>query len=286
MNAHKSLILTTLTVIFIALFSGCGDGNKSAEPEKPYFEPKFPPKTIVVKNNWRNGSTEITFSSIEEAEWELLHLKGTSISSFNDVFEQVLLSDPSSMDYPFDSLSSENHFGIFPPVLSDDGKVRCIGLGPSNAYQIPHMLIQYRINGNVKVYNEYSDDCYFCLNPDTIFTFNTGKSTIYLVLGFAGSEPGKSQYNLDAFELDSTGLHPVSAFEAYFEDQADEQSIMVEMIAADDWDFINETGGVKKLITFDKQTGTIYKPYFSKKANSMTEEPLYVWNGKKFKIKK
>lgn len=281
MNAHKSLILTTLATTFIALLSGCGNGNKSTEPEKPDFEPKFPPKTIWVQNNVGNDSTEITFSSMEEAEWELLRFN-FSLSAF----EQVLLSDPSSMDYTFDSLSSENHFGIFPTVLSDDGNVRCIGLNPSNRIEIPHMLIQYRINGEVKLYNEYSDDCYNCLNPDTIFTFNTGKSTIYLVLGFAGSEPGMSQYDLHAFELDSTGLHPFSAFEAYFKDQADEQSITVGMITTDDWDFINETGGVKKLITFDKRTGTIYMPHINKEDNSMTEEPLYVLNGKKFKIKK
>ena len=284
MNTHKSLIITTLTIVFIALLSGCGDGNKSTEPEKPDFEPKFPPKTIVVKNNWRNGSTGITFSSIEEAEWELLHLKVTSISSFNDVFEQVLLSDPSSMDYPFDSLSAKYDGVRFTPVASDDGNVRFFGV--EGGAVIPHMIAPYRINGEVKLADEYGEKCYFCLNPDTIFTFNTGKSTIYLVLGFAGSEPGMSQYDLHAFELDSTGLHPFSAFESYLEDEADEQIITVGMITTDDWDFINENGGVKKLITFDKQTGTIYKPYFSKKANSMIEEVLYVWDGKKFKIKK
>ncbi len=172
-----------LAFVLAAILIGCSNSknndNSSTEPDMPAFEQKFPQKSIWVHHD-QNDSTEITFSSMEEAEWKLVHK--VSHHEFCDAFVQVLLSDPSSMDYPFDSLSSENFCGIFKPAVSDDVNARFIGLEPDAAHQIPYMIVQYKNSGRVWIAEEGypSENCFYCLTPDTVFTLNTGTSTLYL----------------------------------------------------------------------------------------------------------
>lgn len=67
---------------------------------------------------------------MEEAEWKLLHL--VPHEAFYDAFVKVLQSDPSSMDYPFDSLTyfdpSKSAPELTSVVWSEDGNMRCIGI--------------------------------------------------------------------------------------------------------------------------------------------------------------
>ena len=63
--------LLVLSMLFALIFTSCngrnnGNGNIT-EPDMPAFAQKFPQKHIHV-----NDSVELTFSSMEEAEWKLL----------------------------------------------------------------------------------------------------------------------------------------------------------------------------------------------------------------------
>ena len=71
----------------------------------------------------------------------IVRIKGKII--FED-FEKILLSDPSSMDYPFDSLFRNDFFcGLCPPeVKSDDGNMRCFREFPPSGHAVPRMIVQ------------------------------------------------------------------------------------------------------------------------------------------------
>lgn len=276
-----------IAVILAATLSGCGNSknndNSSTEPDMPAFEQKFPQKSIWVHQD-QNDSTEITFSSMEEAEWKLVHK--VTHHDFYDAFVQVLLSDPSSMDYPFNSLSSEKFCGIHPPVVSDDGKVRCIGFQSEIAH-LTTMVMQYRDNGKVGLADEigHPEDCYYYLSPDTIYTFETGTSTLYLVWGYAGYTGSGDCYRLCAYELDSTGLHPAFVF------KEDEQSLYIEICTNDElYKELAETD-FRDLCYFNPKESAVYIRIAAPKeadecgcSTRMTNQYCkYVWKGNLFK---
>ena len=161
--------ILALPVFFVAIFANFANkNNSSADSIMPMFDNKFPPKTIHV-----NDSVELTFSSMEEAEWKLLHV--VPHEDFYNAFVQVLMSDPSSMDYPFDSLTyndpSESASELSSIVWSEDRNMRCIGL----TYHTPSLIVQYRANGEVRLAEANLDDnSYWCQCPDTVYTLPTG----------------------------------------------------------------------------------------------------------------
>lgn len=276
--------------------------NKSHQTENgdamPQFEQKFPQKSVWVHYN-ANDSTEITFSSMEEAEWKLDHVG--YYYYFTDAFEKILLSDSSSMDYPFFSICEEY---ILPPVYSDDSLVRCIGLQKranlmrrieTNTHNVPYqpmMLIQYRLNGKVGLADklEQYEDYYYGLKPDTIFTFNTSQSTLYLVWGYSDDTCGGDGYRLRAYELDSIGLHPAFVFEKEHPESyglGNEQSLFT--VVGECYKEDNDVD-LKTLVSFDKKESAIYIRAFRlrERLESGCSPYLtdnywkYVWNGKKF----
>ena len=100
--------------------------NKPKQPNGcesiPEFEQKFPQKSVWIHHH-ANDSTEITFSSMEEAEWKLMHVVPNCSFVF---FEKKLPSDPSSTNFPFDSLFCDNDktFCDVLPVNFDDGNLK------------------------------------------------------------------------------------------------------------------------------------------------------------------
>lgn len=277
-------------MLFAALFASCDNKhNSTTEANMPKFEPRFPQKTFWIHNK-SNDSIELTFSSMEEAEWTLIH--DVKQHDFCEAFEKVVLSDPSSMDYPFDSLfQNENFCELCLPVRSDDGNVRCFGIYPHTAHEIPKMMTFYKQND--KLYkaekSERAEDCYYCLRPDTIYTFNTDKSTIYLVWGYCGYTGEGNGFKLSAYELDNTGLHPASVFE-----DGDGQSLYTQICTNDEMFDELAKDHFRLLIYFDKNESAIYarvlaesdkgKSGCSTKVTNRYEK--YVWNGKKFVFKK
>ena len=204
--------LFIMAMLFIAIvFASCTNkrnrNNSLTDSNMLAFAQKFPQKTLLV-----NDSLELTFSSMEEAEWKLIRL--VPHEAFYDAFVEVLQSDPSSMDYPFDSLTYFDPSQCAPEltsvVWSEDGNMRCIGM----RYYTPSLLVQYRVDGKVRIAETGRDDeSYWCQCPDTVYTFPTDHSTLYLVRGYDGYVGSGRSYRLLAYELDETGFHPAFVFD-------------------------------------------------------------------------
>lgn len=281
-----------VVVIATAMLFSCQ--NKSKQPDScenmPAFEKRFTEKTVVTSA----GDAAFTFSSMEEAEWKLVHLVPNC--SYED-FEKILLSDPSSMDYPFDSLFSDDKSfcDLCKPVTSGDGNMRCFEVFPHSAHEMPMMLAYYRMNG--KVYKadepERAEDCYYCLSPDTIYTFNTGYSTLYFVWGYNGYTGSGNSYRLCAYELDNTGLHPAFVFDekgGFSGWEEDCQSLYTEICMNDEmYDTLAEND-FRTLGYFEPKESAVYiRTYVYKDmdeyccSTQITDHyRKFVWNGKKF----
>lgn len=278
-------------VAAIAILCSCQNKKQQTEGYEnlPQFEKCFSEKVVVTPH----GDTLLTFSSFEEAEWKLRYTvyEHSSVGEFNKALETVLLSDPSSMDYPFDLISSE----LIPWADSEDGMVRCVTLQSDAAYQLPMMLVCYRANGEVCLAEDggFAEDCYYCLIPDTVFSFKTDRSTVYLVYGFAGNTcSGGDAYRLRAYELDSTGLHPAFIFPPGIYN--DQQDLYTEICINDEmYDDLWEEN-FSSLVRFDKANKRIYMRKFEKKdadeygcTTKMTNQYLqYVWDGEQFVLEK
>lgn len=271
-----------IVVIATVLLSSCQ--NKPKQPtgceNMPEFEKRFPERTVVTSE----GSTAFTFSSMEEAEWKLLNI--VPHNDFYDAFEQVLSSDPSSMDYSFDSLLN---YELSSSVYSDDGRIRCFGI----MGYAPSLIVQYRINDEVRLAEvECVEDCYYCLSPDTIFSFNTVNTNYYIVWGYNGQTGSGNCYKLMAYKLDSTGLHPAFVFPP--SPYSGGQYLYTEICNNDElFDALAENH-FRSLVRFDKDKLTFYLREFVEKeadgygcSTKMTNHYMkYVWDGNKFVLEK
>lgn len=283
--------ILALPVFFVAIFANFANkNNSSADSIMPMFDNKFPPKTIRV-----NDSVELTFSSMEEAEWKLLHV--VPHEDFYNAFVQVLMSDPSSMDYPFDSLTyndpSESASELSSIVWSEDRNMRCIGL----TYYTPSLMVQYRVDGRVRLAEANLDDnSYWCQCPDTVYTLPTDHSTLYLVRGYDGSVSGERNYCLQAYELDETGFHPAFVFEEGNLQNPNGAVQNIYMIICDNDEMNNavEKNGLSSLVYFDGKEYAVYVRVFKEKepdADGCTFEMTnrywkYVWDGRRFVLKR
>lgn len=175
---------------------------------EPMFTPHFPKKSIRLAQNSQEP-IEMTFSSMEEAEWKLLN----EIPSryLFDVLGKVL-HELSSMDFPFDLLQKEE--AISPIVTSEDGLARFIGV-PNDILQLPpSMIVQYRLNGEARVAGaELEETRYYSLYPITVDGFKKENSTLYYVWGNCDSGKTWMGSRMRAYELDSNGLHPAFLYE-------------------------------------------------------------------------
>lgn len=177
---------------------------------EPLFTPQFPQKSIYLAQDTQEP-IEMTFSSMEEAEWKLLdEIPGRY---FFDTFGRVLQEEPSSMDYSFASLLKEEV--ISPIVTSEDGLARFIGVPNDFVQQSPSMLVQYRHKGAVRVAGtEWDEARYYSLYPLTVNTFKNDDSTLYYVWGNSDYKFSRLGYRMRAYELDDTGLHPALTYES------------------------------------------------------------------------
>lgn len=195
----------------------------------PDFEKIFPKKSIWVGNP-QNEPIEIAFSSFEEAEWKLLN--DVPKHELFDALGKVLMSDPSSMNFPFDTLRQEEV--VSSSVVSEDGLARFIGVSNDIVQLPPSMIIQYKLNGEVRVAGtELEVTSYYSLCPITVDGFKKDNSTLYYVWG--NGDPRKTWMGsrMRAYELDDNGLRPAFVYEG---DNA------LSCITTDYFDFENEVG--------------------------------------------
>lgn len=225
--------------------------NKPKQPtgceNMPVFEKCFPEKTIVTSA----GNTAFTFSSMEEAEWKMVHGCFENIC-FGDVLKQVLKLEPSSLYYPFDTVKKYKEIVI---KNSDDGLMRCYGQRGDGSAHIPYMLVQYKMGNKIGLAGtegcECENGCY-CVLPEKLYCFEEKGIHYYLVWGFCGYMGGIFSYSLCAFKLDETGLSLAYIF-SLNDELENFQSVDLEFCDAvimDDASF-----GY-----FDKKTLTFYDP--------------------------
>ena len=286
--------LLALLMLFSIVVTSCtgknNENGNSTKPDIPAFAQKFPQKTIHV-----NDSVNLTFSSMEEAEWKLLHL--VPHEDFYDAFVKVLRSDPSSMDYPFDSLTyndpSQSASELTSVVWSEDRNVRCIGL----RYYTPSLLVQYRANGEVRLAEtSHDEDSYWCQSPDTVYTLPTSHSTLYLVRGYDGYTGGERNYCLQAYELDETDFHPAFVFEESNTPSPNSATQNIYMTICDNEEMTNAVfnDGLNTLVYFDGKERAVYVRVFKEKepdADGCTLEMTdryrkYVWDGRRFVLRR
>ena len=289
-RTSNQLFLIVLTMLFAIIVASCANKNNGNNSPKglnmPVFAQTFPQKNIRV-----NDSVELTFSSMEEAEWKLLHQ--VPYEAFYDAFVKVLQSDPSSMDYPFDSLTYFDPSQCAPQltsvVWSEDRNMRCIGL----RYYTPSLMVQYRAGGEVRLAEANLDDeSYWCQCPDTVYTLPTDHSTLYLVRGFDGSTGSERNYCLQAYELDETGFHPAFIFEESNIPNPNGLIQNIYMIICDNEEMTNAVfnDGLNTLVYFDGKERAVYVRVFKEKepdADGCTFEMTnryrkYVWDGRRF----
>lgn len=224
-------------VLFVALFamllSGCNNHPQEKiiysvlDKECPTFEKKFPAKTVEVSCEFAkdDSSWVIRYSSFEEAEWKMFHFyspEGIPESRFGaefdyDLFQQVILSDTSSMSYPFDSIVKYANITI---ADSDDGLVRIY------TWERPHnhtmssfeTITQYRWKGKVKIQNppepEFEGD--FPSEAEAVYTVRSNSKTYYLVSYYFKSCSNYASKSLNAFLLTKKGLMPVALFDTEY----------------------------------------------------------------------
>jgi hypothetical protein len=271
--------------IFIATTILFSCQNKPKQPagceNMPEFEKRFPEKTVVTSG----GKKVFTFSSMEEAEWKMSHGCFNNLSVW-DMLQQVLMLEPTSMSYPFDTLRKCEDIVI---MDSEDGLVRCYGYREGTA--IPYLLVQYKIGDNVKLAGTEGCECEngcFCTLPEKLYCFQENGVHYYLVWGFSGYGGGIIGYSLCAFKLDDSGFSLAYIFSLNDESE-NAQSLYLEFCDArimDDASF-----GY-----FDKKTLTFYNPEViqglkevdaccSNDARLTDRYYKLVWNGESFVYK-
>ena len=220
-------------VLFVALFavllSGCNNHPQEKiiysvfDKECPAFDKKFPTKTAEISREFAKDDRTwaIGYSSFEEAEWKMVHFyfpEGIPESRFwaefdYDLFQQVVLSDTSSMSYPFDSIVKYANITI---ADSDDGLVRIY------TWERPHVhamstfetITQYRWSGKVKIQDppkpEFEGDV--PSEAEAVYTLRSNGKTFYLVSYYFKSCSNYASRSLNAFQLTKKGLKPVALF--------------------------------------------------------------------------
>ena len=136
------------------------------------------------------------------------------------------------MNLPFDTLRQEDV--VSSSVVSEDGLARFIGVSNDIVQLPPSMIIQYKLNGEVRVAGtELEVTSYYSLCPITVDGFKKENSTLYYVWG--NGDPRKTWMGsrMRAYELDDNGLRPAFVYEG---DNA------LSCITTDYFDFENEVG--------------------------------------------
>lgn len=165
---HAVLIAMVLpvSIFIVSMLLGCNSPHNSkyisvANDGCPQFEKQFPMKQATIGSLFsgkEDGCPEvIEYSSMAEAEWKMIHYffpNGKPETLFwaefdYDLFKQIVLSDTSSMTYPFDSLMQYANITISD---SDDGQLRAYSWEPGHDWQLSdyHNVFQYRWEGAIK----------------------------------------------------------------------------------------------------------------------------------------
>lgn len=245
----KISTISTILLALIAMVFSCCD-NVSDQPQSQTFNIG----THYVKDGKPNS---ITFSSMEEVERELIHYffpNGMSIDELPfdrhafdyDLFEQIVRSNASSMNYSFDSLQ---HYAKIKIIDSPDGNVRYYTWDYPHAHTMSdfHTIIQYRWNGNVYCQKpDTSEDNWYVLSPKSLHVLKGKTCNYYLTTAYFRESSNLGYMNFEISKLTKKGLQPVDFWNASYE------------YFISGWYFRTNGEGYDWLDYFDDKTATLY----------------------------
>lgn len=285
MKQHFFILSITLAVSM--LMAGCNSGdssqNNSVADTMPAFSPVFEERMAVV-----GDSVLFTYSSMEEADWKLAnsvygHFR---VNDFNLALESVLRLSPESFDYDFSFVRKKCNIWI---VNSDDCIIRCYDLEGDAAWQVPLMILQYRVGDKVKTADYGSaEDCYFCLDPIEVLRLVDGNTKLYIVAGYSGFSPEAYQFSLYAYMIDGEDLKPAMVFTS---DGEDSHCVNVDFCPADEiFRFSKDFPDIDSYFYYSEDEKVFYvrevvnqEKDESGCSTKMTDQYIkYSWNGKRF----
>lgn len=247
----KTATISIIFLVFVALALCCCDNMSNQNQTQSQT---FNIGTHYVKDG---KSSSITFSSMEEAERKLIHYffpNGMSINELPfdrhafdyDLFEQIVRSNASSMNYPFDSLQ---HYANIDIIDSPDGNVRYYTWDYPHAHTMSdfHTIIQYRWNGMVLCQNpDTSKDNWYVLSPNSLHILKGKACNYYLTTAYFRESSNIGYMNFEISKLTKKGLQPVDFWDASYE------------YFISDWYFRTNGEGYDWLDYFDEKTATLY----------------------------
>lgn len=189
------------------------------DDEIPQFEAKFPLQKVSVYVPWdKKGCDSILeYSSFEEAEWKLINFYRVDVgqrdvSEYFDyhAFCKIVMSDPSSMNYPFDSIQ---HYTSVWITGTDDGNIRFYTWespfhGTMSAFS---HFVQYKWNGKV-MYQDGENDELDEMLVNKVYTIQSGASTYYLTSNYFREWSSLAYESVNSFVLTKKGLKSIDLF--------------------------------------------------------------------------
>lgn len=304
----KALFITLSAYLAFVLFA-C-TSNKCDDCEAlgitiPEYEDSFSRKRVTLDSDYimEGHSFTMSFSSMEEAEFKIASCilgeeRPPYIYKGADFYmtQQVIMSDKSSMTYPFSVMKEISDFNV---IDSDDGQVRFYGwhhIDGGNGYN-PYLMVQYRDkkgvihvikNENIGNSNISSEDEYI-MYPEKVYSFDDNGEKYYVLLGFYGCNIGTCSYGLIAFKMDDKGLHSVHLFK----DAGLKQNVNMSFCYSE-WEDEIFAGDESGFVYFDKSNKTFYIPeivyfdsnsYYYTGCDKLTDRYYkYIWDGKAFAL--
>lgn len=281
-------LFLTVAVSATMLFS-CQNKSKQSEcfEDMPHFEQRFPQKTLVVRHPYvkENCDSVITYSSMEEAEWKLVHYffpDGIAISSmiadyYNfdyDLFKEVVMSDSSSMNYSFDSL---RYYANVQILDSEDGLLRFYVWEPEHngRWSEAYTLVQYRRDGKIRfqtsLYHDWTGACPFSLR------MLHAKGEKYYLTADEFSYGGECFVGYSVYLLTDSGLVEVAGHPGDSKESGWEHAVSYEFYPSD---WYSRTGGMgfDWLDYYDETRSVLYVPEEDVYLNDRYF--CYQWDGK------
>lgn len=284
--------ITLFIFIAVAMLFSCQNKSKQSEcfTDMPQFEQRFPQKTLVVRHPYtkENCDSVITYSSMEEAEWKLVHYffpDGVAISNmiadyYNfdyDLFKEVVMSDSSSMNYPFDSI---RHYADFQILDSKDSMIRFYVWEPQHdgRWSDAYTLVQYRRAGKIHFQASFYHD-WTGAYPFSLRTLHVKGDNYYLT---ADEFPygGECFVGYSVYLLTDSGLVEVAGHEGDTKESGREHAVSYEFYPGD-WYSRTSGMGFEWLDYFDEKTNVLYVPEEDVYLND--RYLCYLWDGKQMR---
>ena len=294
---HTVLIAMALpvSIFIVSMLLGCNSPHNSkyisvANEGCPQFEKQFPMKQATIGSLFsgkEDGCPEvIEYSSMAEAEWKMIHYffpNGKPEILFwaefdYDLFKQIVLSDTSSMAYPFDSLMQYANITISD---SDDGQLRVYSWEPGHSWQLSdyHNVFQYRWEGTIKTCEPEceGEDCTQA-GTNAINTFYRDGKAVYVFSNLI-SCGNNATTGFESFVLSQEGLQPIQLFK-------DADGEFSEELRTDYFGFLlGLTGDNSEVATwddfYDKTHNTFFLPASTSSLPS-NRYNRYIWDGNYF----